>query len=179
MCAWTELKSDGGKLNRAIPEFRSVPYSKWRESCAAKKLRKFKENIAQLHPWGSLKKPKCRLIENLCDLPTVRDIQMSVTTRRASELNEFFSSVHWRAFALAWSKILFMNHSKQMFLLTVLLDEICRVINGGLIIFTLHFAWRTICDRLISSWMVNESYSVFSINSVARALASKLGPTYR
>ena len=54
----TERKSDGGKLNRAIPELCAVAYSKWRESCAAKRLRKLnqsKENIAQFHPKGPLK----------------------------------------------------------------------------------------------------------------------------
>lgn len=99
---WPSI-SDGGKLNRAIPELRSVPYFQVAgKFCEWARKRNFE--IQGKHrsvlPVRTFKKPKCRLNGNLCDLLIVRDIQMSVTTRRASKLNDIFSLVQLRVFVL-------------------------------------------------------------------------------
>ena len=91
---WTELYQSS--VRSYIP--------KWRESRASdrgkKELRNPRKTYTSVSPERTFQKPKCRLIESLCDLLTVRDTQMFVTTRTASKLNEFFSLVQWRTFVL-------------------------------------------------------------------------------
>ena len=105
------------------------------------KIKSIQGKHCSVSPVRTSKKPKCPLIGNLCDLPTVRDIQMSVTTRTASKLNEFlaqFSGVRLCWFVTHWPGLkydLWITDCRlkvQMFLLTFFLDETCRIIYGGL-----------------------------------------------
>ena len=118
-------------------------------------------------PVRTFKKPKCRLTGNLCDLLIVRDIQMSVTTKRASKLNDNFSLVQLRVFVLICNPCfrlkydLWITDSRlkiQIFLFRILLDESVRQFTGpDSNVFILHFPWRAINVRTFDHFMTDES----------------------